>query len=326
MKKQITIDISISKGYWFTSIVTMLLCGMLLVSQKSMAQDNIYQNTSFLFKYRINSGILEARLNTTSLAGVDDLIRLHKKDILAGRGHLSLVSYIQPSDLNNAQKINETSIQASVARAYIKVWHSIEHKYCTFSFDTAHYTNYRIGVEYIPGAVPSNANQQIYYTQKHETASIIRSVKRYNPIPVIGSKNGEGYLDSRYDPLSRISSSVSSTRTIIDAMEANGMDIDPKKMDASKKDVLYKIIEDNRKIKLKNRFLPSLAIKTNLIYWAGINSDFHRRDLTPNLEIEYYFSKRWSLNVDGHILIWIRKIQIKNFGEYHLWGWNLVVG
>lgn len=40
---------------------------------------------------------------------------------------------------------------------------------------------------------------------------------------------------------------------------------------------------------------PHLAVKTNLLYWAA---------LTPNLGLEYYFARRWSLNLEGQLAWW----------------------
>lgn len=42
-----------------------------------------------------------------------------------------------------------------------------------------------------------------------------------------------------------------------------------------------------------------LAVKTNLLYWAGVMPDFKRYTFVPNLEIEYFFKKRWSLSATG---------------------------
>lgn len=49
----------------------------------------------------------------------------------------------------------------------------------------------------------------------------------------------------------------------------------------------------------KREFRPLLAVKTNLLYWAGVMPDFKHYTFVPNLEIEYFFKERWSLSATG---------------------------
>jgi hypothetical protein len=46
-------------------------------------------------------------------------------------------------------------------------------------------------------------------------------------------------------------------------------------------------------------FRPYLGIKTNLLYWAGVTSEPALRSMTPNVELEWYFRKHFSLNLDA---------------------------
>ena len=46
-------------------------------------------------------------------------------------------------------------------------------------------------------------------------------------------------------------------------------------------------------------FRPILAVKTNLLYWAGVMPDFKQYAFVPNLEIEWFFCDRWSLAGEG---------------------------
>lgn len=40
---------------------------------------------------------------------------------------------------------------------------------------------------------------------------------------------------------------------------------------------------------------PLLAVKTNLLYWASITPDADRTTYLPNLSVEYFISRRWSV-------------------------------
>lgn len=52
----------------------------------------------------------------------------------------------------------------------------------------------------------------------------------------------------------------------------------------------------------KREFRPLLAVKTNLLYWAGLMPDFKHYTFVPNLEIEYFFKERWSLSATGNYM------------------------
>lgn len=49
---------------------------------------------------------------------------------------------------------------------------------------------------------------------------------------------------------------------------------------------------------------PRFALKTNLLYWAA---------LTPNIELEYYFARRWSLNLEYQGAWWSNRDDHKFF-------------
>lgn len=42
-------------------------------------------------------------------------------------------------------------------------------------------------------------------------------------------------------------------------------------------------------------FRPLLAVKTNLLYWAGVMPDFRSYTFVPNLEVEVFLGKAWSV-------------------------------
>lgn len=69
----------------------------------------------------------------------------------------------------------------------------------------------------------------------------------------------------------------------------------------------------------KREFLPLLAVKTNLLYWIGIMPDFRRYTFVPNLEIEWFAGKGWSLAGAGNYAKW-------KYGSHNFFGissWNL---
>lgn len=49
---------------------------------------------------------------------------------------------------------------------------------------------------------------------------------------------------------------------------------------------------------------PLLAIKTNLLSWAGITHEGKRTAFTPNLAVEYFLSPSWSVEAGGSYAYW----------------------
>lgn len=62
--------------------------------------------------------------------------------------------------------------------------------------------------------------------------------------------------------------------------------------------------EEEEEEEEKPDFTPIIGIKTNLLYWATIMPDFHSYTFVPNLEVEWYFAKRWSLSAQGNFALW----------------------
>lgn len=53
------------------------------------------------------------------------------------------------------------------------------------------------------------------------------------------------------------------------------------------------------KIKRKSLFRSMVGVKTNLLYWAGAIPNVDNKHVTPNLELQCYLAKRFSLNMNG---------------------------
>lgn len=46
-------------------------------------------------------------------------------------------------------------------------------------------------------------------------------------------------------------------------------------------------------------FHPYVGIKTNLLYWAGISPEFKYRGCMPNMALEAFLGKRYSVHIEG---------------------------
>lgn len=258
------------------TIITLLFFGCFMLfpfkakSQTNKLQCSFLDSTSFVFSYKSQSGLLlkEYIKNKKSFGKMDLFISCCCDNILAGKAHLAITSYIKPSDLTSPQVLNTASIQASVARAYIKVKYNIDHEYVTFAFDTVHNIERKIRVMYVEAPISKLENKEIYYTLDKDSAAIVNYYKLCNPFDLVEPKPT---LDSL---------SLHSTYVIksIDEMV---------------------VPQFNNEIEFTQVIDPKLAIKTNLLYWAGVIPKVNYRYVTPNIELEYYFLKRFSVNVDG---------------------------
>jgi hypothetical protein len=306
-------------------------------------------NTSFLFSYRRQSGILPRYFdyNKANCDSMDAFIRARRKDIREGKSHLALTAYIPGADISNPEKINDASIQASVVRAYIKVWHLISHKQFTFVFDTTQSFGNKVRVDYHPYPIPKNSNSTIYYTLEHTHKAVVASVMRYDPLPfanpVPDDKNNLAYNETgnfyenasyktgatggrnisgesggigRQGPTNEktsISGDMVTPADKIKIQENNNKSQSKKESaDNSLSDIVSSSVqaaEHSRKNEKNEPWVaycekkvllhPVVALKTNVLYWAGITPEFERNDPLPNGELEWFFKKHWSLNFDA---------------------------
>ncbi len=67
--------------------------------------------------------------------------------------------------------------------------------------------------------------------------------------------------------------------------------------------------KDSRKL------YPVFALKTDLVAWAGVTDEFKRTNFMPNIEGEFYFGKRWSLNGTALYSNWAYKSDKEFWGK-----------
>lgn len=73
-------------------------------------------------------------------------------------------------------------------------------------------------------------------------------------------------------------------------------------------------------------YIPLVGIKTNALYWAGFNPEMKWKQVLPNLSLEFYMGKRWSLALNGAFTSHLRnghhlkKRAFSSFGpEFRVW-------
>jgi hypothetical protein len=258
----------------------------------------------FLLCFIQESKVLEANykenlliLNRLSLA-----IEPTLSDLKNGLAHLELTGYITKQ---NSESINNISIQASVVRAYLKIKYGLNNDCFTFNVDNSFNTENTIGVIVRYSPVPKGANKNIYYTFNPTIPSLNIVLAQYGTIPYKQSNNIQ-FVENE-DILS-----YKKTRETTDALyaikhnlkEGSVISMRDKQNIASinrQKDVENTTNNSNNKFTSNTIHHPYFAIKTNLIYWAGFTPSLEqgRVNNIPNIEVEYYFNRRYSLSIDA---------------------------
>lgn len=301
---------------------------MLLFLMTAQCADARSPEESVVFYFRPNSEILvyDYRDNRESLNRLRTIFSRHKTDIRNGRGYFRVVSSVDPADTDDIYSINNASIEGSVVRAYLKVWYAIPHDQVTFCIDNTRKRSNQVELIYIDEPLEPSAWQNIFYTMSRNNASYVReAISNYEPIPFIN-----GGVSHRVDLAENTGSQEIVTAnpeppSIVDMVEINVTDTlnssdllaDDVEIDEDIPDVdavfispeqspagMGRYIAEYPTRKVKKRLHPVFALKTNLLLFGGILPDFKYYDITPNLEAELYFSKRWSLALDGAFSAW----------------------
>lgn len=73
-------------------------------------------------------------------------------------------------------------------------------------------------------------------------------------------------------------------------------------------------------------YIPLVGVKTNLFYWSGFTPEMKWKQVLPNLSLEVFLGKRWSLTLDGAYTSHLRngndlkKYAFSSFGsEFRVW-------
>ncbi len=253
------------------------------------------KGSSFLLQYNQNYKILfkAYKRNHSALDRMDLLIHRHRQNIYSGKSHLFITAYIRPEDLYNPIILNRTSIQGKIVRAYIKVRHQIAHRYCTLALDTNLHSNSLVRVKYIFGPTAACCHSvrlvadSYPIRSSHVSAGIIsRHREEYKESPV--------RTEQVLTPI--VSRGEKTKPNVIDPSLGDENELSPKTDHANQSVCIIPAFVDKRKHPGTSLLF---GIKTNLFYWAGITPELKHRDFIPNIELEWYFNRHWSLNVDG---------------------------
>lgn len=258
------------------------------------------KDSSYIFYFNGRSGILLPgyRDNIKECNRMKSFIAGHAKELRSGKSHLSIVTHMLPSDLKNPLRINDALVQASVIRAYIKVHSQIEHYAVSFVIDTLSASRNVVRVDYLPYPVSCKMNQAVYYTLNRNNNVLIKiAVNKNNILSFLNCRPQYILSDNNDSTDSHLS--VKSDSLPLAKKESSSAIKDPSlAINGKTESNLEQLNALINAEPAKRTFIPLIGLKTNLFYWGGITSEMRHRDITPNIELEYYFARKWSLNVD----------------------------
>lgn len=299
-KKQVIKNKSFNKGgvYIRHSSKEVKLSRRLATLYNNRVASTTGANPIFIFSYKKNSSVLNLkfRSNYSQLKKMDRFMINNRTKILSGGSHLIVTAYLPSSEISNPRSINSQSINSNIIRTYIMNKYKIPVEHITFVFDELNngLNSYDVGVSYMQTPISSTDNQKVYYTFSKNQSEIELSNLRYGKLPMVDSSRvinvnsalQEAIIDTVYvvkhsqDSIAKVSTDESIREAYMN----------------SKNDSLFK--------KHQNFFERFFAVKSNLLYWAGAIPGIDNKHMTPNLELECFFAKRYSLNLNSVFAYW----------------------
>lgn len=264
----------------------------------------------FMLYFESGNNVLEKHYqdNSSTLNKLASEISPFLYDLKIGRAHIDLTGYIVAGKKDDAKAINNISLKASVVRAYFKIKYGLNNDNFSFNIDiidNPSNTEDAICVAIIHSPVQNGENKNIFFSLNPTLSSISNFLAKYGSIPY--KQKNVASIERNYDVLTDDESSdikdmrrrakrVSKKATVISSLK--GQLIIPKK-----EHIAPAVITINKSPnKLRSvTFHPYFAIKTNFVYWAGFipTLEQERVNYIPNLEVEYFFTKRYSISIDA---------------------------
>lgn len=312
-----------------------ILCGLCM--PEVSAQTTSYTKAeSFLFSFKESNDMFLADYgdNAYQLERMGQRLPAFRGRLLAGGCHLLIVSHVSAYDSEEDAVINEASLRAARIRAYLKTRLDIPGECVAFYIDRS--GNYRDQVHayLVESPLPWFANTDIRYSESRYPVAVKAALEKYGAYPFVDLyRRGEvgGYDRVVYridDPLFdrselddyRLASVVD---TPADNPPSSTRITTHEKTRVVKKEVPVKQIPSEEVAANGNdpgtvATRPSaprvtgspihMAVKTNLLPWFTVapslslgtgDAKLQTGSFMPNLEVECYFSERWSVVVGG---------------------------
>lgn len=283
---------------------------------------------SFLFSFKENNDMFLADYgdNAYQLERMGQQLPLFRKRLSAGGCHLLIISHVSAYGSEEEVVINEASLRANRIRAYLKTRLAIFGDCIAFYIDRSGSYRDRVHVYLVESPLPWFANTAIRYSESRYPNAVRTALEKYGAVPYADLfRRGEvgGYDREVYridDPLfDRSELEDYRLASIVETQAHNSRSSTVVTTYEKTRIVRGEIPEDkipttdvttNMSTKEND---PAgtpvyMAFKTNLLPWCTVvpsillgtgDVRLHTGSFMPNVEVECYFSDRWSVAVSG---------------------------
>lgn len=293
---------------------------VLSVKSFSLFSQNFQDAEAFVFSFPESEDRLFADYgeNAVELLRMGKSLQESRVALLEGTSHLLIVAHLESWQYMETNAVNEVSIRADRLRNYMKTKLKLPYECMAFYIDRSGLNPGEVHIYYLKTPLPWFANQEICYSESHYPKSMEEAIGKYGAIPFV-----EQYKRSSSDKGDRIIYVISDAlfereelddyrllirkKTDVSLVMKNKNE---KKEESSQSDSK----SDKKRIQETHPVIPTsfygarpfnLSVKTNLLPWCTLAPSillgdgpvaFNRGSFMPNLELEYCFRERWSID------------------------------
>lgn len=261
------------------------------------------ESRPFLFLFQRGSDLLVGNYgaNSQELEALRQNVNANRAAIKQGQGHYRIVSFVMPCDSADFAAINNASVQGSVVRSWLIKRHKLSSNNSTFYIDRRSGFDNRVEVAYVDSPVAANASQTINYTMsRKDRAKVDMAVSRYNPVPFLdmefAANSPQDKSGIKNDVVERTTDSATPAAKT-DRTDNVAPQVSAPQTTVTQEQTTTPAVSVTQQPS-KEKLFPTWALKTNLLLFAGVYPDFRYYVVTPNIEAEYYFARRWSVGAD----------------------------
>ena len=319
-----------------TVLCVFILCSLFMPGANAQTTRSYTKAESFLFSFVEEKDLflVDYGDNAYYLQHMNESLTASRTKLLGGEYHLLIVAHVSSYNNTDETVINEASLRASRIRAYLKSKLNIPHECIAFYIDRSGDYLDQVHVYQVHAPLPWFANQEISCSESSYPNAVAAAVNRYGAVPFVNlySRGSSGGYERKVyvitDPLFDRSeledyrlATVETGQVITTArrvqreiarqdppeeesfIEEEAAPVVVKRKSTPEKKTLQKT-----KKPVSGLMEQGLAIKTNLLPWATVapsmllgvgDEQIVTGAFMPNLEVEYYFGRRWSVALAG---------------------------
>ena len=281
---------------------------------------NFQEAETFVFSFPENEDRLFADYgeNAVELLRMIKSLQESRVALLEGTSHLLIVAHLESWQYMETDAVNEASIRADRLRKYIKTKLKLPYESMAFYIDRSGLNCEEVHVYYLKTPLRWFANQEICYSESHYPKSMEVAIGKYGAIPFV-----EQYKRASSDRGDRIIYVISDAlfeREELDdyrLLIRKNTDVSfvtKNKNEKKEESSLSDSKPDEKRVREIHTVIPdgfygacpfNLSVKTNLLPWCTLVPsillgngpvEFNRGSFMPNLELEYCFGRRWSVD------------------------------